>query len=167
MYAGQRTFGSRSHADTDTESDSNGSSYAETSAGADDVDLHVHAAGRRVPVAQQAVQRRPTDGGRMFAANRKTGDQSDDHPVRHGVRRLLEQSVEAGCYAGRLRVRAAEGCALEPDRQRYRVAHFGHPGFTRSEVGDNFPRWLKQGFKADGPAGCNTWAAPATASKIS
>jgi hypothetical protein len=52
-------------------------------------------------------------------------------------------------------------------RQRYLVAHFGHPGFTRSEVGDNFPRWLKQGFEADGPAGCNTWTAPATTGKIS
>lgn len=40
------------------------------------------------------------------------------------------------------------------------LAHYGHPGFERSKVGDNFGRWLRQGFQAEGPSACNTWAVP-------
>lgn len=40
------------------------------------------------------------------------------------------------------------------------LAHYGHPGFDRSEAEVNFGRWLRQGFRAEGPSGCNTWGAP-------
>jgi hypothetical protein len=40
------------------------------------------------------------------------------------------------------------------------LSHYGHPGFNPGEVGPNFPRWLRQGFTARGPAACNTWTPP-------
>lgn len=43
-----------------------------------------------------------------------------------------------------------------------RLAHYGHPGYDRSEAGwGNFDRWLRLGFKAKGPSTCETWDAPA------
>ncbi|TCC64489.1 hypothetical protein E0H73_08835 [Kribbella pittospori] len=46
------------------------------------------------------------------------------------------------------------------------LAHYGHPGFQRTEVGDNFGSWLRQGFRARGPSACNTWAVPWTKVKF-
>ncbi|TCC27789.1 neutral zinc metallopeptidase [Kribbella speibonae] len=43
-----------------------------------------------------------------------------------------------------------------------RLDHNGHPGYDRhADDSANFDRWLRQAFKARGPSGCNTWAAPA------
>ncbi|TDW98677.1 neutral zinc metallopeptidase [Kribbella sp. VKM Ac-2566] len=43
-----------------------------------------------------------------------------------------------------------------------RLDHYGHPGYDRRAADSiNFDRWLRQAFKAKGPSGCKTWAAPA------
>lgn len=45
----------------------------------------------------------------------------------------------------------------------YRRDHYGHIGYDRNDASyANFDRWLRQGFKGKGPAGCNTWVAPAS-----
>jgi hypothetical protein len=43
-----------------------------------------------------------------------------------------------------------------------RLSHYGHPGYDRTEADlVNFDHWLRQAF-SKGPAGCVTWAAPAS-----
>jgi hypothetical protein len=71
--------------------------------------------------------------------------------------------MQAHCFAAAFFGANQKTLRLHGDR----LAQFGHPGFQRSEVGDNFPRWLGRGFKAKGPGACITWAAPAAASKVS
>ncbi|WP_405064517.1 neutral zinc metallopeptidase [Kribbella sp. NBC_01505] len=40
-------------------------------------------------------------------------------------------------------------------------SNYGHIGTGSSRASGNFRLWLKRGFQGKGPAGCNTWSAPA------
>ncbi|TCC20611.1 neutral zinc metallopeptidase [Kribbella sindirgiensis] len=66
--------------------------------------------------------------------------------------------MQAHCFAA-----AFFGANRETFRIRgERLDHNGHPGYDRhADDSANFDRWLGQAFKARGPSGCNTWAAPA------
>ncbi len=70
--------------------------------------------------------------------------------------------MQAHCFAAAFFGANQKTLRLHGDR----LAQYGHPGFRRSEIGDNFPRWLGEGFKAKAPGACNTWAAPVRDSKI-
>ncbi|MFI5734158.1 neutral zinc metallopeptidase [Kribbella sp. NPDC051587] len=44
---------------------------------------------------------------------------------------------------------------------RVHRSNYGHIGTGSSRASGNFRQWLKRGFTGKGPAGCNTWTAPA------
>jgi hypothetical protein len=66
--------------------------------------------------------------------------------------------MQAHCFAAAFLGANQDTLRIRGDR----LAHYGHPGYDRSEAGwGNFDRWLRQGFKAKGPGACLTWDAPA------
>ncbi|MFD7159782.1 neutral zinc metallopeptidase [Kribbella sp. NPDC059898] len=78
-----------------------------------------------------------------------------------GAAKQLEESrseMQAHCFAA-----AFFGANRDTFRIRgTRLDHYGHPGYDRHDADMvNFDRWMRKAFTARGPAGCNTWAAPA------
>jgi uncharacterized protein len=66
--------------------------------------------------------------------------------------------MQAHCFAAAFFGANQEAFRIRGDR----LDHYGHPGYDRRDDDMvNFDRWLRQAFKAKGPSGCNTWAAPA------
>nr|WP_238353195.1 neutral zinc metallopeptidase [Kribbella solani] len=90
---------------------------------------------------------------------------SDDYAVRYGVvpeaarqTEVNRSEMQAHCFAA-----AFFGANRASLRIRgERLDHYGHGGYDRSDPElSNFDRWLRQAFRAAGPGGCRTWAAPA------
>jgi predicted metalloprotease len=89
---------------------------------------------------------------------------ANDYGTRYGAassaaarqREEDRNEMQAHCFAAAFFGANQETLELHGDQ----LEHYGHPGFRRSEVGNNFARWLQQAFEARGPKACNTWAVP-------